>query len=134
MVLKKLFKKRMKNKQQKQLVIYQAKNGAIEFRGEFTRETIWGTQKQIAELFGVDRSVVTKHIRNIFKDRELNKKMVCAKFAHTTLHGAIKGKTQTKNIEFYNLDIVLSVGYRTDRKSTRLNSSHTDISRMPSSA
>ena len=104
----------MKNKRFKQLVIYQGKNGAIEFRGDFDKETIWGTQKQIAEVFGVDRSVVTKHIRNIFKDKELDKKLVCAKFAHTTQHGAMKGKTQTKDVEFYNLDIVLAVGYRTN--------------------
>ncbi len=104
----------MSKNQLKQLVIYQGKNGAIEFRGDFNRETIWGTQKQIAEVFGVDRSVVTKHIKNIFKDAELDKKLVCAKFAHTTQHGAIKGKTQTKEVEFYNLDIVLAVGYRTN--------------------
>lgn len=104
----------MRNKQSKQLVIYQGKNGAIEFRGDFERETIWATQKQIADIFEIDRSVVTKHIRNIFKDKELDKKMVCAKFAHTTQHGAIKGKTQTKQVEFYDLDIILSVGYRTN--------------------
>ncbi len=104
----------MNDKKVKQLVIYQAKNGSIEFRGDFDRGTIWGTQKQIAEVFGVERSVVTKHIRNIFKDKELDKKLVCAKFAHTTQHGAIKGKTQTKEVEFYNLDIVLAVGYRTN--------------------
>ncbi len=104
----------MPKKTQKQLVIYQGKSGAIEFRGDFDKETIWGTQKQIAEVFGVDRSVVTKHIKNIFKDKELDRKVVCAKFAHTTQHGAMKGKTQTKEVEFYNLDIVLAVGYRTN--------------------
>lgn len=106
----------MKNKpiNIKEIAIYQAKNGAIEFRGDFEQETIWGTQKQIAEVFGVDRSVVTKHIKNIFKDKELDKTVVCAKFAHTTQHGAIKGKTQTKTIDFYNLDIILAVGYRTN--------------------
>ncbi len=104
----------MPKKTQKQLVIYQGKSGAIEFRGDFDKETIWGTRKQIAEVFGVDRSVVTKHIKNIFKDKELDKKVVCAKFAQTTQHGAMKGKTQTKEVEFYNLDIVLAVGYRTN--------------------
>ena len=88
----------------KQLVIYQTKNGAIEFRGDFDRETIWGTQKQIAEVFGVDRSVVTRHINNIFKDDELDKSVVSAKFAQTTQHGAMKGKTQTRSVEYYNLD------------------------------
>ncbi len=105
-----------KNKLNK-IVLYQAKNGAIEFRGDFESEnTVWGTQKQIAELFDIDRTVVTRHIRNIFKDGELNKEVVCAKFAHTTSHGAIKGKTQTKEVKFYNLDIILAVGYRTNSK------------------
>jgi prophage maintenance system killer protein len=104
----------MKNKPTKDITIYQAKNGAIEFRGDFKQETIWGTQKQIAEVFDVDRSVVTKHIKNIFKDKELDKTVVSAKFAHTTQHGAIQGKTQTKTVELYNLDIILAVGYRTN--------------------
>jgi len=98
----------------KKLAIYQAKDGAIEFRGDLENETIWGTQKQIANLFNIDRSVVSRHINNIFKDKELNKKVVCAYFAHTTKHGAIKGKTQIQQVEFYNLDIVLAVGYRTN--------------------
>ncbi len=96
------------------LMIYQAKNGAIELRGDFNNETVWATQKQIADIFEIDRSVATKHIHNIFKDKELDKEMVCAKFAQTTQHGAIKGKTQTKQVEFYDLDIILAVGYRTN--------------------
>lgn len=103
-----------KNNSDKNMAIYQAKDGAIEFRGDFEQETIWGTQKQIAEVFGVDRSVVTRHINNIFKDKELDKTVVSAKFAHTTQHGAIKGKTQAKIVVFYNLDIILAVGYRTN--------------------
>ena len=55
-----------KNNQQKELIIYQAKSGKIEFRGDFKRDTIWASQKQIAEVFEIDRSVITKHIRNIF--------------------------------------------------------------------
>ena len=104
----------MKKQNLQNLIIYQGKSGQIEFRGDFKQETIWASQRQIAELFGVDRSVVSKHIRNIFKDKELDKKVVCAKFAHTTAHGALKGKTQTKMVEFYNLDIILAVGYRTN--------------------
>ena len=53
-----------------------------------------------------------KHIRNVFKDGELNEEVVCANFAHTTQHGAMKGKTQTLNVEYYNLDVIISVGYR----------------------
>ena len=103
----------MVKKRKNNLIIYQTKNGAIELKGDFNIETMWASQKQIADIFGVDRSVITRHIKNIFKDKELNKKVVCAKFAHTTLHGAIKGKTQTRELGFYNLDIILAVGYRT---------------------
>ncbi len=105
-------KKDIKNKGE--IIIYQAKNGEIKFRGDFDGDTVWGTQKQIAEVFGVERSVITKHVSNIFKDGEVDEKVVCANFAHTTPHGAIKGKTQTKNIKFYNLDIMLAIGYRTN--------------------
>jgi len=103
----------MREKPKGEVAIYQAANGAIEFRGDYEKETIWGTQRQIAELFGVDRSVVTKHIKNIFKDKELDKTVVSAKIAQTTQHGALEGKTQTKMVAFYNLDIILAVGYRT---------------------
>jgi death-on-curing family protein len=97
----------------KELIIYQGKNGEIEFRGDIQKETLWATQSQIADLFGAERSVITKHIKNIFSDEELNKEVVSAKFAQTTPHGALKGKTQTKDVVFYNLDIILAVGYRT---------------------
>ncbi len=107
-------KKDKNNKIKKDLVIYQAKNGAIEFQGDFNNDTVWATQKQIAEVFGIGRTAVTKHIGNIFKDAEVGEKEVCSFFAHTTQHGAMKGKTQTKEIKFYNLDIILAVGYRTN--------------------
>ena len=93
-------------------VVYQAKNGAIELRGDFDNGTVWATQKQIAEVFDIERSVATKHIRNIFKDKEVDENKVCANFAHTTQHGAIEGKTQTRNVKIYNLDIILAIGYR----------------------
>lgn len=92
------------------VIIYQGKSGAIELKGDFRRETIWATQKQIADLFNVDRTVITKHIKNIFKDTELKKKSVCAIFAHTANDGKIY------NVEFYNLDVILSVGYRANSK------------------
>jgi len=65
------------------IVIYQAKNGAIKLHKDLNKETIWATQKQIATVFDIDRSVITKHIRNIYNDKELNKNSVCAFFAHT---------------------------------------------------
>lgn len=97
----------------KEIIIYQGKNGEIAFKGDIQKETLWASQAQIADLFGIDRSVVTKHIKNIFSDKELDERVVSAKFAQTTSHGAIKGKTQTKDVIFYNLDIILAVGYRT---------------------
>lgn len=103
----------MKKKQKlPNIIIYQAPNGAIELKGDFEKETIWASQSQIANIFEVDRTVISKHIKNIFKDKELDEKLVSAKFAHTTPHGAMQGKTQTKEVQYYNLDIILAVGYR----------------------
>ncbi|MDD2657069.1 MAG: virulence protein RhuM/Fic/DOC family protein [Candidatus Pacebacteria bacterium] len=93
------------------MVIYQAKNGAIELRGDASRDTLWATQAQIAEVFGVERSVVTKHIRNILKDKELETHAVCAKFAHTAADGKVY------QVEHYNLDAIISVGYRVNSKT-----------------
>lgn len=96
------------------LAIYQAKNGSIKLKADTKNDTVWAAKKQIAELFNIDRSVVSRHIKNIFKDKELDEKVVCAKFAHTTKHGAITGKEQTNLIDHYNLDIILAIGYRTN--------------------
>lgn len=96
------------------IVIYE--NGNVELSTTIQDETIWLSQKQMEELFLRDRSVISKHIRNIFKEEELEEKVVCANFAHTTKHGALEGKTQTKNIKYYNLDVIISVGYRVKSK------------------
>ena len=69
-------------------------------------ETVWLTQEQMCLLFGRERSVVTKHIRNVFKEGELSPESVCAKFAHTAPDGKVY------QVAFYNLDVVISVGYR----------------------
>jgi prophage maintenance system killer protein len=87
--------------------IYQAKNGAIELRGDFKHETIWATQAQIVELFTVDQSVVSRHIRNIFKDGEIEEKSNMQK-----MHIA----NSDKPIMLYSLDVILGVGYRTNSK------------------
>lgn len=71
-----------------------------------------GDTKSYCHSFDVDRTVVTKHLKNIFDTCELDKEVVCAKIAHTTEHGAIDGKTQTKEVQYYNLDAIISVGYR----------------------
>jgi death-on-curing family protein len=101
----------MKNSEN-QLTIYQAENGALELRADATLETIWANMDQLARLFERDKSVISRHIKNIFAEHELNKEVVIAFFATTTQHGAIKGKTQTKEVAYYNLDLILSVGYR----------------------
>jgi|CZCB01.1.fsa_nt_gi death-on-curing family protein len=98
-----------------EIVIYKSKEGPkLEVR--LQEDTIWLTQKQIAELFGTQRPSITKHLNNIFKSGELEEKVVCSILEHTTQHGAIKGKTQTKNVKFYNLDAIISVGYRVNSK------------------
>ena len=95
----------------KDILVYQGDAG-VTMTVKTDGETVWLTQEQMCQLFGRERSVITKHIRNIFKEGELEEEVVCAKFAHTTLHGAIAGKTQTKEVGYYNLDVVISVGYR----------------------
>ena len=92
--------------------IYKSKDGETSVEVTFDEETVWLNQNQLSELFGRDRTVVGRHIRNIFKVGELEEVVVSADFAHTTQHGAIKDKTQTKNTKFYNLDVIISVGYR----------------------
>jgi len=101
-----------------EIVLYRPDSLAnpIEVRLDEAKETLWLTQDQIAQLFGRERSVITKHLKNIFKKDELDEKVVSAFFAQTTQHGAIKGKTQTKNVKFYDLDAILSVGYRVNSK------------------
>lgn len=88
-----------------QVILY--KKG-VEVRLE--KETVWLTQKHMAELFNTERSVITKHIRNIFNTQELNRKSVCANFAHTAEDGKVY------QIQFYNLDMIISVGYRVNSK------------------
>ena len=99
-----------------QIEIFQTKDKQTQVEVSFQEETVWLTQKQITALFGKDRTVITKHIRNIFKEKELEEKVVCANFAHTTQHGAIKGKTQETTVKYYNLDVIISVGYRVKSK------------------
>ena len=93
-------------------VIFEAENGKVNMDVYFQNETLWLTQKRIAELFEKDRTVISKHLKNIFESGELIENSVCANFAHTTQHGAIKGKNQTKEVKFYNLNAIIAVGYR----------------------
>ncbi len=92
------------------IVIYN--DGELELKVSVNTETVWLNRNQLSELFGRDVKTIGKHINNVFNEKELDKNMVVAKFATTTQHGAIEGKTQTKEVEYYNLDVIISVGYR----------------------
>ena len=91
-------------------------------------ETIWATQKSIAGLFDVGVPAISKHLKNIFELGELDEKVVISILENTTQHGAIEGKTQTRNVKFYNLDAIISVGYRVNsQKATKFRIWATDI-------
>lgn len=92
--------------------IFKSKDNSIELQVALDIDTVWLSQEQMAQLFGKGRSTITEHIRNIFKESELEEEVVCREFRHTTQHGAIKGKIQAKTTKFYNLDVIISVGYR----------------------
>ena len=94
------------------IIIYQTADGATNLEVKMDKDTVWLSQAQMAELFQKDRTVIGRHINNVFKEGELDKKVVCANFAHTTQHGAIRGKEQTQMLTLYNLDVIISVGYR----------------------
>lgn len=95
----------MKKSTQTELVIFKSAKGQVKLRGDFHHETLWATQAEISEIFGVERSVVTKHINNVFKDGELEEKSNVQK-----MHIA----NSDKPVAIYSLDIILSVGYRTN--------------------
>jgi hypothetical protein len=101
-----------------EIILYRPNEAAehIEVRLDEENETFWLTQEQIARLFERDRTVISKHLKNIFKNQELDESMVSAFFAHTTQHGAILEKTQSRNVKYYNLDVILSIGYRVNSK------------------
>ena len=94
------------------IVIFKTSDEKIKIDVLFENETVWLNQEQMAQLFEKGRSTITEHIQNIFREGELNEKEVCREFRHTTQHGAIKGKTQQVTTKYYNLDVIISVGYR----------------------
>ena len=98
--------------QNSEILIYQTPDGKIKLDVRLQEETVWISQEQMAILFGKGRSTITEHIQNVFKEGELEEKVVCREFRHTTQHGAIEGKTQERAIKYYNLDVIISVGYR----------------------
>ena len=101
---------------QMEMVLYRSEQSDVTVNAIIKDETIWITQKAMAELFGIDKSGISRHLSNIFKSGELDEKVVVAKIATTTQHGAIEGKTQSSLTNYYNLDAIISVGYRVDSK------------------
>lgn len=93
------------------MIIYQSDDG-VKLDVRLENKTVWLNVEQIAVLFNKGRSTINEYILNIFKEGELDEKVVCRKFRQTTQHGAMTGKNQSKEVKFYNLDVIISVGYR----------------------
>ncbi|ELX66546.1 virulence protein RhuM/Fic/DOC family protein [Prevotella nigrescens] len=91
------------------IVIYQSEDGKTQLNVKLEGETVWLSQSQMSELFQTDRTVINRHIKNIYKSGELDEKATCAKNAQVRLEG---NRTVTRNIPYYNLDVIISVGYR----------------------
>lgn len=99
-----------------EIVIYRSEDGKTRLDVKLEGDTVWLSQQQMSELFEKDRTVIGRHIRNIFKEGELQESLVCAKFAHTKDYGRRKGFTQEATTTLYNLDVIISVGYRVKSK------------------
>ena len=99
------------------IVIFETEDNQVKLPVTLEGETVWLNRNQMSELFDRDVKTIGKHINNALKE-ELENQVVVAKFATTTQHGAIEGKTQTHMTEYYNLDVIISVGYQ-DRKKKK---------------
>jgi len=89
-----------------QIIIYNTEDGETKIEVRLKEDTVWLSQKQMAELFDKDRKTITEHIQNVFKEQELAENLVCRKFQHTAQDG------KNYSVNFYNLDVIISVGYR----------------------
>jgi len=104
--------KKMSKISNDQMIIFKTIDEQIAVDVRFDGETTWLSLEQMAELFERDKSTISRHIKNVFVEGELEKEVVVAKIATTTKHGAIEAKTQTRDVTYYNLDVIISVGYR----------------------
>ena len=95
-----------------QIILYQTQDGESKIEVTLANDTVWLTIDQMAELFQRNKSTISRHVKNVFEEGELSKEVVVAKFATTTQHGAIEGKYQTHLVDYYNLDMIISIGYR----------------------
>jgi hypothetical protein len=95
-----------------EILLYQNQDGNIKIDVRLEEETVWLTQSQLCDLFQKSKATISEHIKNVFEEGELDEKVVVRKFRTTTQHGAIEGKTQENSVKHYNLDVIISVGYR----------------------
>ncbi len=95
-----------------EIVIYTNPDNSIQLEVKLDAETVWLNVEQMSQLFGRERTVITRHINNVFREGEVNKSLGCAKFAHTKNYGRREGFTQSVLLDYYNLDVIISVGYR----------------------
>ena len=100
-----------------EIIIYQTADGSTSLDIKLEQETIWLSAFDLAELFGTKRPAITKYLKNIFLSGELEENRVCSILEHTTPHGAMADKMQTTEVKYYNLDVILSVGYRVNSKN-----------------
>lgn len=113
-----------------QFLIYTADNSQETASVIIRGETIWASQKEMARLFDVGVPAISKHLKNIFEEGELDEKVVVSKMENTTQHGAMADKTQTKEVSYYNLDAIISVGYRVNsQKATKFRQWATSVLR-----
>ncbi|MDE2101247.1 MAG: virulence protein RhuM/Fic/DOC family protein [Patescibacteria group bacterium] len=98
-----------KKKKTDQVVIYQTRSGALALRSNIRKATIWATQAEMARIFDVNPQAITKHLKNIYREKELLKKATCSKVEHVQIEG---GRTVRRTVEVYNLDAIIAVGYR----------------------
>ena len=99
-----------------EIIIYRAEDNTVQLDVRMEDETVWLSLNQMAQLFGRDKSVISRHIKRIFESEELKPEEVVAFFATTTPHGFMKGQTQRHEVTYYNLDMIISVGYKVNSK------------------
>ena len=104
----------------KEILLYKTDNAEVKVEILLQNENLWLTQAKMAELFDVQKAAISKHLKNIFADGELDEKVVVSKMETTTPHGAMVGKEQTKFVNIYNLDAIIAVGYRINSKKATI--------------
>ena len=120
----------MGNLEKNKFVLYETEQGKVNVNVVLKNETIWLTQKGMSELFNVGIPAISKHVGNIFETEELVERVVVSKMEITTKHGAMSDKNQTKSTNFYNLDMIIAVGYRVNSKAaTKFRQWATDVLR-----